>query len=40
MPKPEDSEKKKKVVKKAAQKKDDKPAKPIKWADGPPIHVK
>jgi hypothetical protein len=40
MPKPEDGEKKKKVAKKPAAKKDDKPAKPIKWADGPPTHLK
>ena len=30
----------KKVAKKPAAKKDDKPAKPIKWADGPPTHLK
>lgn len=41
MPKPEDKEKggKKAAAKKAA-KKDDKPFKPIKWADGPPKYEK
>jgi hypothetical protein len=41
MPKPEDAEKgKKKAAVKKAAKKDDKPFKPIKWADGPPKYEK